>query len=713
MSDTTTQTTNTPPTAGVPPTPPEAHQRADEGQGTEGAGFTATYSIHENKLRFKSDRYIEPGLFTRLAGAGFRWAPKEQVLFKPSWSPEAEDLLLQVCGVIEDEDMTPQERAEERAERFATYQQKRVSEACVAQEAVAAIAGRIEPGQPILVGHHSERRARKDKERIDNGMRKAAQLWDTAAYWQRRAAASLRHAEFKERVDVRARRIQTLEADQRKFQRQVDAAVETMNHWLLVPRFAWDEQSRIAARVAGGSTVSVSVPHADGYGVSLYHLLTAQGPRMHGDTAWRIAVDQLATTIERNQRWVRHFTNRIAFERHLLDAAGGLASKKFDIQPGGRVLIRGAWLTVKRVNRKAEAVVSVTVDAPYVPKRGIEEVEGYEPPTVQAAADAQAASKKPPICNYPGDDFLSMTNAEWTAKHKDYKGTRELGQGASLPGGYRPDIRRAGDPAPVGRHRVRVVVAHGAGLRPVFISDLKRKDPPSVAAGLAPAPQPQAPGPDASAVASMAAQRQQASAQLDAVSQGFDAMREQLRAGGAVAVAAPQLFSTADVYARRLVDAAEVPLGASVLEPQAGLGALLRAMPGLLPFGHQRQTWAGRVVAVEINPKLADALRDAGIAHQVHCANFLECTLEELGLFDRILMNPPYGFWADIRHIEHARTFLAAGGRLVAICADGPRQREVLKAAALASGGSYEALPAGAFAHVGTNVSTALVVINA
>jgi hypothetical protein len=41
MSDTTTQITNQPSTAGVPPTPPEAHQRADEGQGSGRKDFAA------------------------------------------------------------------------------------------------------------------------------------------------------------------------------------------------------------------------------------------------------------------------------------------------------------------------------------------------------------------------------------------------------------------------------------------------------------------------------------------------------------------------------------------------------------------------------------------------------------------------------------------------------------------------------------------------
>lgn len=57
----------------------------------------------------------------------------------------------------------------------------------------------------------SERRARKDAERIENGMRKAVRMWETADYWKSRAAGAIRHAKYKERPDVRARRIKTIE----------------------------------------------------------------------------------------------------------------------------------------------------------------------------------------------------------------------------------------------------------------------------------------------------------------------------------------------------------------------------------------------------------------------------------------------------------------------------------------------------------------------
>lgn len=93
--------------------------------------------------------------------------------------------------------------------------------------------------------------------------------------------------------------------------------------------------------------------------------------------------------------------------------------------------------------------------------------------------------------------------------------------------------------------------------------------------------------------------------------------------------------------------------------------------------------------------------------------DFLGSTSAGLGQFDLILMNPPFDSGSDIAHIKHAFGLLAPGGRLVSVCANGPRQREQLQPLALTSNGSWEDLPAGSFKHAGTMVNTALVVINA
>jgi hypothetical protein len=45
-------------------------------------------------------------------------------------------------------------------------------------------------GQPILVGHHSEKRHRKDLTRIDQHFAKAKEHHDKAEYYRRRAAAA-------------------------------------------------------------------------------------------------------------------------------------------------------------------------------------------------------------------------------------------------------------------------------------------------------------------------------------------------------------------------------------------------------------------------------------------------------------------------------------------------------------------------------------------
>ncbi len=73
--------------------------------------------------------------------------------------------------------------------------------------------------------------------------------------------------------------------------------------------------------------------------------------------------------------------------------------------------------------------------------------------------------------------------------------------------------------------------------------------------------------------------------------------------------------------------------------------------------------------------------------------------------FDKILMNPPFENGADIRHIMHALGMLKPGGRLVAICANGPRQFAKLQPIASV----WKELPAKTFA--GTGVNAALLVI--
>jgi len=182
---------------------------------------TATYSPEDNKLRLYAPARLDSETYDRVRKAGFRWAPRQELFVAPTWTPGRADLLMELCGEIGDEDTSLVDRAEERADRFADYSQSRLGDAQAAHKAVSAITDNIPLGQPILVGHHSERRARKDAERIENGMRRAVKMWETSKYWQSRAAGALAAAKYTELPAVRTRRIKRLGADKRKEERTI------------------------------------------------------------------------------------------------------------------------------------------------------------------------------------------------------------------------------------------------------------------------------------------------------------------------------------------------------------------------------------------------------------------------------------------------------------------------------------------------------------
>lgn len=77
-----------------------------------------------------------------------------------------------------------------RAERLAERADNLRSEGNAQINAADAIAARIPLGQPILVGHHSERRARRDAERIRSGLTRGFDKLKSAAELGRRASAA-------------------------------------------------------------------------------------------------------------------------------------------------------------------------------------------------------------------------------------------------------------------------------------------------------------------------------------------------------------------------------------------------------------------------------------------------------------------------------------------------------------------------------------------
>lgn len=634
--------------------------------------YTATYSPEDNKIRLSASSRLDAETYARVRAAGFSWAPKQGIFVAPMWTPQREDLAIELAGEIDDEDTTLVERAEERADRFEGYRENRTADADSARQAVARIADGIPMGQPILVGHHSERHARRDAEKIENGMRRAVRMWETANYWKSRAAGAIRAAKYKELPAVRARRIKTIEADLRaavaSYTRRPGQA-DILQH-------CWDAKPEDAP-----------IPHA------------WVGPAGRGGR-W-VPAEDLPKIEARAQRWLRHYENRLTYERAMLAEGGGLVADQFQIEVGGRVSGGGDWYVVTGLNSKEGRLLSVSVIGRWCSVLPVEEIRDYQPPKAGDAEKVKAVKKLAPLTNFRAPGCVEMTTAEWKQRTKwsdSYYVANFAVDGSDVYRGY---VHGEGEKKPIA-YRLRT--ASGGGSRnyarvPVFLTDSKVVEPPKITALVEPVKFDR-PAP---------AVREYAPREVEPEAAPFEAMKESLKAGVQV-VSAPQLFPTPATLAARMVEEAALGPQDRILEPSAGTGRILDAM--------RYSDWlepgdaSGQVVAVEVNHSLAESLRVHYSGVSVRCADFLECN-GDLGKFDRVIMNPPFADGQDIAHIQHAAKFLKPGGRLVAICADGPRQNAKLKPWVEANGGTWEQLPNDTFAASGTGVRTVLLTMEA
>ena len=651
--------------------------------------FDASYDCSDDKLRLRASARLDAETYARVKAAGFSWAPKQE-LFYAIWSPGREDLLLELAGDIEDESTSLEERAAQRAERFDGYSEKRSDDAQQARKAVSAIADNIPLGQPILVGHHSERHARRDAEKIENGMRRAIKMFETSTYWADRAASAIAHAKYLEQPAVRARRIKKLEAELRGVQRDTDKADASLKLWAVEPLTL--ERAKAITNFHHYSMCFTLAEYPRELPVSQYEgqqsLYSAlDGGIITAEQARTLAVGMNQRGNAHRARWISHLTNRLTYERAMLGESGGLKADKFDLQPGGQISRRGKWLVIAKVNRTAGVVRSVSVFGHFESTVQVEEITDYRAPAEGDAEKVQAATKLPPMCNYPGEGFRHLTTAEWD-RHKRITDVRHA------------VVHKASESH--GSHRTRATHGPNWSTVSVYVTDTKRVDPPAPSAPKAVPhietlpPEPRTP---------------RAPKAPDPVAEDFAALKTALKAGVQVVVA-PQLFPTPPALAARMVELAGIEPGDRVLEPSAGTGNILRAIVDA-EVSRKAGGPAPHVVAIEINQALADAL-PKHLASDVVCDDFLKvmsehpvCPDTENG-FDRVIMNPPFGQAQDIAHIKHALIFLRPGGCLVGICANGPRQQAELRPLAT----TWEELPEGTFSDQGTNVRTVLMTIN-
>lgn len=185
-------------------------------------------------------------------------------------------------------------------------------------------------------------------------------------------------------------------------------------------------------------------------------------------------------------------------------------------------------------------------------------------------------------------------------------------------------------------------------------------------------------------------------------------------------ITSPDLFSTPHALASEMVDCAFM-LGRNsgwrslvngepmrVLEPSAGTGNLANAFRAHVVQLDRPPAYD--LTLLELNRRLCDQLALGFPKAVVACCDFLTIHDPPL-LYDMILMNPPFGQAVDIKHIRRAVTLLRSGGILVALCANGPRQRRsynLLCESYQADYAFYRDLPAGSFKTQGTMVNVAM-----
>lgn len=433
--------------------------------------ISATYSPEDNKIRLYASARLDAETFERVKNAGFKWAPRQELFVAPSWSCAREDLALELAGEIEPEEMTLAERAQMKADRLDAIAEKRAAQASAFSRAADDLSRAFEFGQPILVGHHSERKARKTQERMHSAMDKASKAHQAIGYWHYRAEGVEAHANHKNDPRVRARRIHTLLAELRDLQRRLNTAHKALAAW---------------ETLNTDNLIRMALGRSDLFSFNLY------SPVERGDMTPQEARDKAMagarSTIESGNlsRWIMHTLNRLAYERDML---GEVARYEGEITPTLlQMFVREHGADKPKGAKLDDDLFSVECNAPLPAHiaqgssvelsgdewRDLMQSCGYLPPTKKDA--------KPPILNFKAASGtvsvvnphrreaeslpqVELTKAEYAKIYSEQRGTR-----LSTCGEFR--VRIAPNPKHEGPRYM-------AGWAAILISDQKQHDTPA------------------------------------------------------------------------------------------------------------------------------------------------------------------------------------------------------------------------------------------
>ncbi|MCZ4258745.1 DUF3560 domain-containing protein [Sulfitobacter sp. G21635-S1] len=433
--------------------------------------ITATYSPEDNKIRLYPSARLDDETFQRVKDAGFKWAPKQELFVAPKWSCKREDLALELAGEIEPEEMTVAERAQAKAARLDALADKRAAESSAYSRAADELSRAFEFGQPILVGHHSERKARKTQERMHNAMDKAVRAHKAIGYWHYRAEGVERFANMKNDPKVRARRIKTLLAELRDFQRRLNGAHKALENW---------------EKLTTDNLIRMALGRSEMYSFNLYSAvergdMTPQEAREKAMAGARsiIESDNLA-------RWISHTLNRLSYEREMLGEVprfeGEITPTLLQMfvrehgadKPKGAKVDSDLFTVECKAPLPAHIAQGTSVELSGDEWRDLMQSCGYVPPAKKPAKppilNIKAASGKISVVNpYRREEMIlpqvELTKAEYAKIHSEQRGTR-----LSICGNFR--VRIAPNPKHEGPR-------YSAGWAAILITDQKQHEAPA------------------------------------------------------------------------------------------------------------------------------------------------------------------------------------------------------------------------------------------
>ena len=257
------------------------------------SGSTATYNKATGWLSITFDSIPSVETRNQLKSEGFRYVPYDK-RWRASYTPDREQKLKAMSGSVEQIDIKPNWAA--KAEHAADMAEKHVEKSNEAYERSSKIADAIPFGQPILVGHHSEKHHRADLERIRNAMDKSVEERKIAETYQDRAERYGQKATG-ESPGLIYRRIQKLEADKRRMEREL----------------------------AAGESGKESLYYSG-------HLSESRKDEI--------------------KQWINHYTQRLTIEQEKYKASGGIVADNQQFKPGDRVHTRWGTGTLGSISKK-------------------------------------------------------------------------------------------------------------------------------------------------------------------------------------------------------------------------------------------------------------------------------------------------------------------------------------------------------------------------